>query len=273
VHSDVSIVIPTFNRSGLLPRAIDCALAQTVPVEVVVCDHGSSDATPEVARRYGKRIRYIRRDVDRGPIHSWRDGIEQATGQLVHINYDDDWIDTEFVARTQPLFDTSVGFVYTRALVHDPNSATPKPILRHPGGRRPMADIVQHLLDTELTISPGCALFRRSDLLKNLLPEVPGASGAYGRNSGVGEDLLLFLLTALDYPCYVHVPESLSHFLAHSTSITTKAGSSGRMDALISAYAIAKRHYLAQPGSIKPKRALGRRIDRLRWKLAARGWR
>ena len=69
----VSIVIPTFNRARLLPRAIDSSLAQTVPCEVVVCDHGSSDDTPAVAGSYGERIRYIRRAEDRGPIVCWRE--------------------------------------------------------------------------------------------------------------------------------------------------------------------------------------------------------
>ena len=71
----VSIVIPTFNRARLLPRAIDSSLAQTEPSEVIVCDHGSSDDTPAVAAAYGARIRYVRREQDQGPIVCWRDGV------------------------------------------------------------------------------------------------------------------------------------------------------------------------------------------------------
>ena len=75
---NVSIVIPTFNRAKLVSKAIDTALAQTVPVEVIVCDHGSTDATPELAKSYGDKIRYIRKDVDNGPIACWQDGIEHV---------------------------------------------------------------------------------------------------------------------------------------------------------------------------------------------------
>jgi len=40
----VSAVIPAFNRRDYLPRAIDSALAQTVPVdEIVVVEVGSTD--------------------------------------------------------------------------------------------------------------------------------------------------------------------------------------------------------------------------------------
>ena len=107
-------------------------------------------------------------------------------------------------------------------------------------------------------------------MLKNLLLEVPGAQGPYGRNSGVGEDLLLFLLATLDYPRYAHLPEALSHFLAHPTSITTKAASSGQMEALADAYAAAKRYYLQQPGSRAKASGLRARLEKLRWKLSSR---
>jgi glycosyltransferase involved in cell wall biosynthesis len=266
----VSIVIPTFNRSALLARAIESALAQTVPVEVVVCDHGSTDNTREVAARYGARINYVRRERDQGPIVCWRDGIEQAAGEYVHINYDDDWTAPTFVAKTLPLLQTSVGFVYTRASLHGVDLQEIKTLHRHPPGTRPMEGLVQYLLREKLTISPGCALFRKRDLLKNLLSEVPGASGVYGRNSGVGEDLLLFLLAALDYPHYAHLPEALVHFLAHPASITTSAGNKGTMGALVDAYAVAKEYYLRQPGHIPRRRGIPARLARLTWNLAGR---
>ena len=264
----VSIVIPTFNRATLVTRAIDSSLAQTVPVEVVVCDHGSTDDTPAVAAKYGTRIRYIRRDRDNGPIVCWRDGIENSSGEFVHINYDDDWIDATFVEKTLPLLRPDVGFVYTRTRIHEPGNPSTKVLLRHPAGIRPVRQIVQFLLREKLPISPGCALFRKRDALKNLLLEVPGAEGRYGKNSGVGEDLLLFLLATLDYPRYAHLPDALSHFLAHSASITTSAGSSGRMDALAQAYQRAKDYYARQRGSLPKARGLAAAVARARWQLA-----
>ena len=268
MNNTVSIVIPTFNRAALLPRAIDSALAQTLPAEVIVCDHGSSDDTPSVAARYGNAIRYIRRERDQGPIVCWREGVESASGELVHFNFDDDWSDAKYLERTVPLLREDVGFVYTRTLIHQSADAQTRLMLRHPPGIRPMAQLVQFLLREKLPISPGCALFRRRDVLKNLVVEVPGAQGRYGRNSGVGEDLLLFLLAALDYPYYAHVPEALANFLAHPTSITTEAGASGHMGELADAYALAKQHYLNQPRARPLRRGLGGALMRLRWKLS-----
>ena len=264
-----SIVIPTFNRAGLVGRAIDSALAQTHPCEVVVCDHGSTDATPDVVTRYGDRVRYIRRSQDDGPIVCWRDGLEQASGDVVHINYDDDWIEPEFMAKCIALLHDDVGFVYTQFALHHLGTESVTFSSCHPAGIRPMRNIVRHLLAIPLTISPGCALFRRKDALKNLLPEVPGASGIYGKNSGVGEDLLLFLLTSLDYPRYACVAEPLAHFMAHPQSITIKAIAMKKHSQLAAAYDNAKAHYYRQPRSERARNTVMRISDYVCWQIAS----
>ena len=58
--TEVSVIIPTYNRRELVLRAIDSVLAQTHPVdEILIVDDGSTDGTAEALRaRYGERIRY-----------------------------------------------------------------------------------------------------------------------------------------------------------------------------------------------------------------------
>ena len=263
-----SIVIPTFNRAGLVSRAIDSALAQTYPCEVIVCDHGSTDATPDVAARYGDQIRYLRRSEDRGPIVCWRDGLEQASGDVVHITYDDDWVEPEFMAKCIALLRDDVGFVYTQFEICDMATGSTTFVLQHPAGIRPMRDFVRYLLRSSLTISPGCALFRRHDALKNLLLEVPGASGIYGKNSGVGEDLLLFLLTSLNYPFYAHIGEPLAHFMAHPESITIKAVASRKHTELVAAYSNAKSYYYRQQRSERRRSLITMIADHIYWQVS-----
>jgi glycosyltransferase involved in cell wall biosynthesis len=52
-----SIIVPTYNRAGLLEQAIESALQQTrIPDEVIVVDDGSTDNTQEVLRRFGSPV-------------------------------------------------------------------------------------------------------------------------------------------------------------------------------------------------------------------------
>lgn len=262
-----SIIIPTFNRANLVSRAIDSALSQSYPCEVIVCDHGSSDNTPEVVSVYGNKIKYIRREIDNGPIVCWRDGLENSSGDIIHFNYDDDWISPYFMEKTIQLLKDNVAFVYSRYYTHYiDNSVTIGNV--HPANINPIKDIVHYLLVNPLTISPGCAIFRREDALKNLLMEIPGANGKYGKNSGVGEDLLLFLLTSLNYPKYAHISEPLANFADHPGSITADSAISGKRKELISAYQNAKNYYLSLPGSINNLSSqLGRTFFKIKWKL------
>lgn len=263
----VSVVIPTFNRAHLVQRAIESALRQTHSCEVLLIDHGSTDATMEVAATYGDRIRYIRREEDRGPAACWRDGARQATGEYLHFTYDDDWIQPDFIEKSIAAFDSDVGVVYSRASLRDAQGKRKTDILRHPPGRHRSERLIQFLLTAPLTISPGCAVFRRSDVLKNLLDGVPGAEGRYGVRSGVGEDLLLFLLTCQDYPNYVHVAEPLADFLEHPGSITINALGSGQKRALVQAYGVAKSYYLAQARKRVQQDWIAQLVFRLKWRL------
>jgi glycosyltransferase involved in cell wall biosynthesis len=252
-----SIIIPTFNRAHLVVRAIESAINQTYPCEIVLCDHGSKDNTPDVAAQYEGKIRYIRREEDRGPIVAWRDGIEQAKGEIVHINYDDDWMKPEFMEKT----------IANVIMYHEDGSEVFKGCLTHPPDVGRIEDIVKYLLQTQnpLTISPGCAIFRRKDALKNLLLQIPNAKGIYGKNSGVGEDLLLFLLTSFDYPKNAYIPEPLACFLSHPGSITVDAILSGKLRDIADSYANAKSYYFSLPGSIPPPTKLQKLFFTIKW--------
>ncbi|HST46737.1 glycosyltransferase [Jatrophihabitans sp.] len=57
--SRCSVIIPTYNRAGLLRRTLDSLVAQTLPhadFEVLVVDDGSGDDTAELARSYTDRL-------------------------------------------------------------------------------------------------------------------------------------------------------------------------------------------------------------------------
>lgn len=95
-----SIVITTYNRLTLLQRAIDTALAQTIPCEVVVVDDCSSDGTQAyvqerceaLASAGDKRLVYLRNSSNLGHSKSVNAGVELATGDWIKPVDDDDYL-------------------------------------------------------------------------------------------------------------------------------------------------------------------------------------
>lgn len=88
----VSIVIPVYNGSDFLREAVDSALAQSWPnVEVIVVDDGSDDGgrTEEIARSYGERIRYFRKE-NGGVASALNRGIREMEGEYFSwLSHDD----------------------------------------------------------------------------------------------------------------------------------------------------------------------------------------
>ena len=115
--SEVTIMIPTFNRSGYLQEAIASAMAQTSPCHIIVCDHGSTDDTPQVMKKYKTDVTYIRREEDFGPHFCWLDGVLHSKTKYVKILYDDDWIEPTFVEKTIALMKDDVSCVITNAMI------------------------------------------------------------------------------------------------------------------------------------------------------------
>lgn len=90
--SKFSIVITTYNRLPLLKRAVESALAQTWPCEVVVADNGSTDGTEEYIRSLGDRVVYERNLVNLGHSGAMNAGVRAATGDWIKPVDDDDYL-------------------------------------------------------------------------------------------------------------------------------------------------------------------------------------
>lgn len=94
---EVSVIIPTYNRRDLLPRALDSVLAQTVPVdEIIVIDDGSTDGTDDMLRaRCGDRVRYVWQP-NAGVSAARNHGLRLAQGRyLALLDSDDLWLPTK----------------------------------------------------------------------------------------------------------------------------------------------------------------------------------
>ncbi len=91
----ISVVLPTYNRAHLLPRAIDSVLTQTYRnLELIVADDASTDHTAEVVKAIpDTRVRYLRCPRNGGPGYARNRGIEQARGDYIAFQDSDDvWL-------------------------------------------------------------------------------------------------------------------------------------------------------------------------------------
>lgn len=85
-----SVIIPVYNGSRTLARAIESVLAQSYPAgEVIIVDDGSSDSTARVVERFGRRVIYLHQP-NSGVSAARNAGAKRASGEwLAFLDADD----------------------------------------------------------------------------------------------------------------------------------------------------------------------------------------
>jgi len=113
----VSVIIPTYNRAKLLPRAVNSVLNQTFKdFELIIVDDASTDNTEEVVRRYkDHRIKYIRHKTNKGISISTNEGINKSKGQYIAFqDSDDEWLPEKLKKQMEIITcESNIGVVYT----------------------------------------------------------------------------------------------------------------------------------------------------------------
>jgi len=110
----VSIVVPAYNEERYLGRCLAALARQTYPAdrfEVIVVDNGSTDATAELARRYGVRVIAEPR---KGVAYARQTGFEAARGEVIASTDADTVVPPFWVSRIAAHFwaDPALGAVY-----------------------------------------------------------------------------------------------------------------------------------------------------------------
>lgn len=121
----VGVLIPTYNRQGMLRLALDSVLNQTCrDLEILVIDNGSSDGTAEyMATLSDPRLNYTVNEQNLGLIGSINRGIGLFSREVewCTVLCDDDLLDTNFVAEMLSSRDTQAArsIVHSRRLLID----------------------------------------------------------------------------------------------------------------------------------------------------------
>ncbi len=100
----VSVIVPVFNRASLLPGLISALRCQTVPVEIVIVDDGSTDDPgadlPEVG------LKFITQK-NSGPAAARNRGAREASGEILAFTDSDctpapDWVEKLVKSLNEP---------------------------------------------------------------------------------------------------------------------------------------------------------------------------
>jgi len=92
--SDISVVIPYYNREQYIDEAVQSVLAQTLkPLEIILVNDGSRESSRRYLDRYSDLCRIIDLPVNGGAAGSRNAGVRHARGRFVAFLDDDDlWL-------------------------------------------------------------------------------------------------------------------------------------------------------------------------------------
>jgi glycosyltransferase len=101
----ISIITATYNAAPTIADCLRSVNAQGVPVEQIVIDGASGDATLEIVRRVSPAARIVS-EPDEGLYHAMNKGIGLATGEVVGIlNADDFYASPDVLEKVLHVFE------------------------------------------------------------------------------------------------------------------------------------------------------------------------
>ena len=198
-HRSVSVVIPAYNAVATLEAAIASVRHQAYsPIEILLVDDGSTDASPEVIRRLAVADLRAFRQPNRGVSAARNTGIREARGELIaFLDADDEWLPGKLARQVEFLsLRPEVGLVYTLIEQVDADG-------RITGVRpwKPGRDDYAHLYHSN-RIATSSVLVRRELLLR---------AGLFDESIRVTQDYDLWLRIAAISP-FAGIPEPLTRY-------------------------------------------------------------
>jgi glycosyltransferase involved in cell wall biosynthesis len=198
----VSIIIPAYNHADYLARAIDSVLAQDYPVELIVLDDGSTDATHEVLAKHTGRF-YWETHSNIGQAATLNKGWQMSRGEILGYLSADDFLLPGAVRLTVAALQRDPGAVvaYCDFELVDPNGK----VIRYVRA----ADFSLEDMLRQLACPPGPgALFRRSAF---------EATGGWNPALRLMADFEYWLRLAL-LGKFVRIPRALAAWRVHNAS-------------------------------------------------------
>ncbi len=190
--TEISVIIPTFNRSKKVSRAISSVLSQTfTDFEIIVVDDCSVDETPYALARFKEDIKVIRHERNRGVAEARNSGIQAARSPIIaFLDSDDYWLPEKLDVQQGFFRQNPDAMICQTEEVWIRNGKRVNPGRRH---LKRSGDIFEPSLKLCI-VSPSAVMLKRS-----LLEEV----GPFDHDFPVCEDYDLWLRIACQYPVHL----------------------------------------------------------------------
>src|SRR5689334_10550643 len=125
----ISVAMCTYNGEKYLPQQLDSIAAQTrSPDEMIICDDGSTDKSPEICKEFAAKASF----TVKVQINQWKLGIgknfEQATamcnGDIIAFSDQDDIWNAQKLERLEAIFAScsDIALLFSNAEVIDENA-------------------------------------------------------------------------------------------------------------------------------------------------------
>ena len=190
--TEVSVIIPTFNRGERVLRAVSSVLHQTfTDFEIIVVDDGSVDETRVLLDPFRDRIRLIIHPENRGVSAARNSGIKASRSPLIaFLDSDDYWMPEKIEVQVGFFRENPDAVACQTEELWIRNGARVNPRKRH---HKPSGDIFEPSLKLCL-VSPSAVMLRR-----NLFDEV----GLFDEELPVCEDYDLWLRIGCRHPVHL----------------------------------------------------------------------
>lgn len=144
--ASVSVIIPTWNRVSTLGAAIQSVLSQSIrPLEVLVCDDGSTDGTEQLVAEIAKEhqeLRWLPGPRGGRPAIPRNRGIREARGEWVaFLDSDDTWEPEKLASQLAALQETGLQACCTNAIRLVGGDKRSGEMLSYQGGRVSFLDL------------------------------------------------------------------------------------------------------------------------------------
>ncbi len=188
----VSVIIPTFNRSKKLLRAVQSVIDQEYKdFEIIVVDDGSTDDTCKTIVKFHNFIRYIRLDNNRGVSVARNIGIQNSLAPwIAFLDSDDYWLKKKLKIQMEFIYNNPQSMACQTEEIWIRNGRRVNPKIKH---KKLSGDIFYQSLKLCL-VSPSSVAIKRS-----VFDEI----GLFDESMPAAEDYDLWLRMSCRYPIYL----------------------------------------------------------------------